>query len=103
LIATLALATALVVWSPPRRALITYYCQAGVMSDGNYTEPGAVAVDPKAIPIGTELEIGGWTYRAEDTGAFIRGLHIDVYVRSCADAIRRGVRHAFVRQYRGWR
>ena len=99
--AALALATMLA-WSPPQRALITYYCQAGVTRSGAITHPGTVAVDPQKIPLGSLLRIDRRVYRAEDTGAYVHGLHIDIFLRSCAEAIKRGVRHTNVQQYRGW-
>lgn len=39
----------------------------------------SIAVDPRVIPYGTQVEIDGHTYTAHDTGGNIKGNRIDVY------------------------
>lgn len=52
-----------------------------------------VAVDPHVIPIGTLLYIEGVGLRmAEDTGGAVKGKHVDVLLKSDADALQFGVR-----------
>ncbi|MBA2363299.1 MAG: carbohydrate binding domain-containing protein [Chloroflexia bacterium] len=76
-------------------AAITYYTAAkqetgkgpgdpghGVMFNGNQVHWGAVAVDPRYIPLGTRMSIEGWgdqVFVAEDTGSRVRGWHVDVF------------------------
>ena len=64
-------------------------CQGGwglwTASGGKVTENRTVAVDRRAIPLGTWIDINlpgvGWRrYRAEDTGGGVKGNHIDIYV-----------------------
>lgn len=50
------------------------------------TEGRTVAVDPNVIPLGTEIEIDGKTYIAEDIGGGIKGKRIDLYFDSHDDA-----------------
>lgn len=66
------------------------------MRSGRWVYPGAVAVDPSLIPLGSRLRIEGLggIFVAEDTGAGVHGAHIDVWMASCQDAILWG------RQYR---
>ncbi len=54
----------------------------GVMFNGNKVHWGAVAVDPRYIPLGTRMRIEGWgdqVFTAEDTGSAVRGWHVDVF------------------------
>ncbi len=39
-----------------------------------------IAVDPKVIPYGSKVLIGGYVFIAEDTGGKIKGKHIDMYM-----------------------
>jgi 3D (Asp-Asp-Asp) domain-containing protein len=60
------------------------------------THPAAhhtVAVDPKVIPLGSILLVDGFEGElvAEDTGAWVRARHIDLYVSSCREARAWGV------------
>lgn len=52
-----------------------------------------VAVDPSVIPLGTKLYVEGYGYAvAGDTGGAIKGLKIDVFINSSADALQWGRR-----------
>ena len=61
---------------------ITHYCACsrccgksdGVTATGTQATAGrTIAVDPKVIPLGTEVIIDGQSYIAEDTGGAIKG------------------------------
>lgn len=59
-----------------------------------YTSIGAVAkagttiaVDPRVIPYGSEIQIDGHTYIAQDTGGAIKGNRIDVYFDDHQEAL----------------
>jgi len=64
---------------------------------------GVIAVDPKVIPLGTEVYIDGlgW-YRAEDTGGLIKGKRIDIYMDDIESALEWGRRKVKL-MYRGGR
>lgn len=51
-----------------------------------------IAVDPKIIPLGSEVKIDGVVYVAEDTGGAIKGKRIDVFVDNHEEAMERGVK-----------
>lgn len=70
---------------------LTYYCPCATCNGnskaidrlGNPLVWGTVAVDPKLIPLGTQLVIDGYDmiFTARDTGGkWVQGHHIDVYV-----------------------
>lgn len=69
---------------------LTYYCPCrkcnggpGIDRFGNPLEWGTVAVDPKVIPLHTQLVIDGYdaVFTARDTGGkWVQGRHIDVFV-----------------------
>ncbi len=65
-----------------------YSCEGytGITATGSVARVGAVAVDPKYIPLGTKMYIvsndGKYVYGycvAEDTGGSIKGMKIDLY------------------------
>lgn len=81
---------------PAGTFIVTNYSITGVMRDGEWTHPGAVAVDPLVIPLGTKLRIEGFSdivFTAHDTGGGVRGAWIDVWRDSHWDAVEFGVQH----------
>ena len=88
---------------------ITHYCACsrccgksdGVTATGTQATAGrTIAVDPKVIPLGTEVIIDGQSYIAEDTGEAIKGNKIDIFCESHEEAINRGriTREVFVKE-----
>jgi 3D (Asp-Asp-Asp) domain-containing protein len=65
----------------------TAYTIRGTTATGIPTGPGIVAVDPTVIPLGTRMTIPGYGEAvAADTGGAIKGLRIDVWVATAAEA-----------------
>jgi len=65
----------------------TAYTMRGTTATGIPTGPGIVAVDPAVIPLGTRMTIPGYGEGvAADTGGAIKGLRIDLWVSSAAEA-----------------
>ncbi len=65
----------------------TAYTMRGTTATGIPTGPGIVAVDPTVIPLGTRMTIPGYGEAvAADTGGAIKGLRIDVWVATAAEA-----------------
>lgn len=57
-----------------------------------------IAADPSVLPLGTIVQIDGLGERmVQDTGAWILGRHLDIFVGSCAEARRFGVQRRMVR------
>lgn len=82
---------------------ITAYCPCGICC-GKYadgitasgtvaTEGRTCAVDPEVIPLGTEIEIAGVRYVAEDVGGAIKGNRIDICFNDHESAVNYGVRN----------
>lgn len=66
---------------------ITAYCLRGITASGTYVHPGTIAVDPNVVPLGTRLWVSRYGYgRALDTGALVKGYHVDVWVGNCSRA-----------------
>ena len=89
--------------------VITHYCACEVCSGkwGNMTASGktaqegrTIAVDPKVIPLGSKVVIGGWEFTAEDTGGAIKGNRIDIYVGDHKEALSLGKYKTEVKQVR---
>jgi 3D (Asp-Asp-Asp) domain-containing protein len=65
----------------------TAYTMRGTTATGIRTGPGVVAVDPTVIPLGTTMTIPGYGEGvAADTGSAIKGLRIDLWVATAAEA-----------------
>jgi peptidoglycan DL-endopeptidase CwlO len=65
----------------------TAYTMRGTTTTGIPTGYGVVAVDPTVIPLGTRMTIPGYGEAvAADTGSAIKGLRIDVWVPTAAEA-----------------
>jgi 3D (Asp-Asp-Asp) domain-containing protein len=65
----------------------TAYTIRGTTATGIRTGPGVVAVDPTVIPLGTTMTIPGYGEGvAADTGSAIKGLRIDLWVPTAAEA-----------------
>lgn len=73
---------------------ITMYAVGCDVKEGNPTAGGTLpvsgftcAADPRVLPIGSIVRIDGLGDRlVHDTGGAVRGLHLDVFVDSCATA-----------------
>lgn len=82
--------------------VITAYCPCekccgeyadGITASGTVaTEGRTCAVDPEVIPLGTEIEIDGVKYIAEDTGGAIKGNRIDICFNDHQSAVMYGVK-----------
>jgi 3D (Asp-Asp-Asp) domain-containing protein len=72
----------------------TCYCLKGRTATGAGVRRGIVAADPRILPLGTRISVSGGshsgTYLVADTGGVIKGRIIDIWVPSCAEAIRFG-------------
>lgn len=85
---------------------ITAYCPCAQCNgpwSGGATSTGAratqgrtIAVDPRVIPYGTKVLIGGHEFVAEDCGGAIKGAHIDLYLDSHDRCNSWGVRYLSV-------
>ena len=54
---------------------------------------GVIAVDPKVIPLGTELYVEGYGYgEALDTGGAVKGNRIDLFFETKSEALNWGRR-----------
>lgn len=86
-------------WDTIENVRVTYYCPCrkccgqnaqGITATGTVaTEGRTVAVDPSVIPLGSEVEMFGHVYIAEDTG--VTGYTVDIFLDSHDECIRRGI------------
>jgi 3D (Asp-Asp-Asp) domain-containing protein len=84
-------------YAEPVPILLTSYCLRGTTRRGRYVRPGIIAADPRLFPLSryVELYVGRKYYGRfliDDTGRKIKGNHIDVWMASCAEAKRFGVK-----------
>lgn len=69
----------------------------GITAYGYQVTAGrTIAVDPKVIPIGSEVVINGHTYIAEDVGGAIKENRVDIYFNTHQEALEFGVQYAEV-------
>lgn len=77
---------------------VTAYARARQLTAaGTVAHKGVVAADPSVLPLGTRIRIVGPTsyagkYLVTDTGAAVKGRHIDLYLRSRREAKRFGIK-----------
>jgi 3D (Asp-Asp-Asp) domain-containing protein len=89
--------------APDQGMLITAYCDAGRMADGNWVHQGAAA-GGWDLPFGSLVEVSGLgVFMVEDRGSAVQPGHIDVWMGSCGDAMYFGREWRAVRVQRyGW-
>jgi 3D (Asp-Asp-Asp) domain-containing protein len=85
----------------PRAFAATAYAQGRTTASGLPVREGLVAADPKVLPMGTRIQVSNagpysGTYTVADTGAAVRGRHIDIYMHSLRRAKRFGRRRVLV-------
>lgn len=75
----------------------TAYTGGGTTASGLAAKVGRVAVDPKVIPLGSELYISGYGYCvAADTGGAVKGNIVDLYFNTYSECINFGRRNVTV-------
>jgi 3D (Asp-Asp-Asp) domain-containing protein len=79
----------------------TAFCDKGETRLGIDAQRGIAAADPRLVPLGSTIRVDGLSRRAEtflvaDTGAAVKGRHIDLFMPSCAAARRFGRRTVVV-------
>jgi 3D (Asp-Asp-Asp) domain-containing protein len=86
----------------PMRMYATAYCTHGHTASGDSAQEGVVAVDPRVIPIGSNVRIKTLTgpysglYIARDTGSAVKGRRIDIFMKNCTRAKQFGRRPVLV-------
>jgi 3D (Asp-Asp-Asp) domain-containing protein len=71
----------------------TAYSLRGRMANGQNVHVGAIAADPRVLPMGTVVIVEGLgTFVVKDTGGAIKGNRIDIWVSDQRKAIRFGRR-----------
>ncbi|MBE6631590.1 MAG: hypothetical protein E7623_02690 [Ruminococcaceae bacterium] len=78
----------------------TAYYGSGYTKSGKWVRPGMIAVDPRVLDLGTKVYLTGefkdyGVVSCEDTGGFIKGKRIDIYMltlEECCEFGRRNMR-----------
>lgn len=69
------------------------YCLRGYTARGTYVAHGTIAVDPRVIPLGSQVYVPGYGWaRALDTGGAIQGNTIDLWFPSASQCYQWGCR-----------
>jgi 3D (Asp-Asp-Asp) domain-containing protein len=84
-------------YGDPVPVILTSYCLSGTTRRGRYVRAGIIAADPKYFPLSryVELYVGKKYYGrflVDDTGRKIRGAHVDVWLPTCREARRFGLK-----------
>jgi 3D (Asp-Asp-Asp) domain-containing protein len=80
----------------PSRFTITAYCTAGRTASGTTTKTGVAAAALDFLPLGSVIRLEGLeeryngVYTVMDTGQKVVGRQLDLYIRSCEEAVRFG-------------
>jgi 3D (Asp-Asp-Asp) domain-containing protein len=76
----------------------TAYCLSkNRMANGQKVHHGAIAADPRVLPLGTKVRIEGMgVFTVKDTGGAIRGKRIDIWMSSCQAAKNFGRRNILI-------
>ncbi|HXK59811.1 MAG TPA: 3D domain-containing protein [Acidobacteriota bacterium] len=85
----------------------TAYSDRGTTASGVWVNTGIVAADPEVLPIGSVIELKveshSGIYTVLDTGGFIKGNRLDIYIPDVEQAFEFGRRPVKVRILRyGW-
>lgn len=69
------------------------YCLRGYTARGTYVQHGTIAVDPRVIPLGSQVFVPGYGWaRALDTGGAIQGNTIDLWFPTASQCYQWGCR-----------
>jgi 3D (Asp-Asp-Asp) domain-containing protein len=81
---------------PSRSFVATCYSLRGRMANGAFVHSGAIAADPRVLPLGTRVYVSAGSlsgeYVVKDTGGVIKGRKIDIWVPSTRQAMSFGRR-----------
>jgi 3D (Asp-Asp-Asp) domain-containing protein len=81
----------------------TAYCKGETTASGAAVRTGIAASDPAVLPVGSVVQIDlpdpkySGIYTIMDTGPAVQGRKIDIYMWSCHEALRFGLRDVHVR------
>lgn len=90
------------------RFTATAYCKGEVTASGVWPRTGVAAADPTLLPVGSVIQVVDvppytGIYTIMDTGPWVLGRHIDIYMWSCLEAVKFGRRSVEVTVLRlGW-
>jgi 3D (Asp-Asp-Asp) domain-containing protein len=95
LTSTISLARPKAVQHPTMTFVATAHSQKGRTASGTTSHVGTVAADPAVLPLGSRINVTGagryaGEYTVEDTGALVKGRHIDIFMPTEAEAKRFG-------------
>lgn len=63
------------------------------MANGQKVHSGAIAADPRVLPLGTKVHIQGMgSFVVKDTGGAVKGKRIDIWMPSRTQALKFGRR-----------